>query len=253
MRIKKWLSIMCILIMVVFSMFFVGCKDKESSASGIDRISISLNMSSINMNLYEEEKLTATVKGSDEAIVWTTSDEAIVSVQNGVIRANSVGNATVTATIGETSVSCAVRVIETMCFVRVNETTLALNEGDTYAINPLFTINYQDAEVDSWEFLSSDTDVAKVDDGIIKAIGGGSCKISVIANYLGNTWLTEIDVTVLDDDVEFYLGKREVVLSESVDGEYAITEMLDYTLKINGSNLSTLEKNLNEIARKVIG
>lgn len=56
--------------------------------------------------------LTATVTPADttDAIVWTSSDENVATVLNGVVSAVGCGSATITATCGEFSDTCAVTV-----------------------------------------------------------------------------------------------------------------------------------------------
>lgn len=46
------------------------------------------------------------------ALTWTTSDEDVATVENGVITAISGGKATITASVGEISASCEVTVVE---------------------------------------------------------------------------------------------------------------------------------------------
>ena len=61
----------------------------------------------LTMNLYEQLRLPAA--GAQDA-EWTTSDESVVTVGNGVVTAKGEGNAVVTATVGQDTVTYQVTV-----------------------------------------------------------------------------------------------------------------------------------------------
>lgn len=81
----------------------------SSSTSGIEVISevtaVSFNRDEINFNLNQEnpytvETLIATVSGIgnyDHTVSWVTSDKSIVTVENGVVSAVGIGEATISA------------------------------------------------------------------------------------------------------------------------------------------------------------
>ena len=57
--------------------------------------------------LYNPENTT-----DAKDIVWTTSNAAVLSVENGVLKALKAGTATITATVGDVVVSCDITVVE---------------------------------------------------------------------------------------------------------------------------------------------
>ena len=79
--------------------------------------SISLDRTSITLLVEESAKLIASVYPHDASnvdIEWSSSDSWIVSVENdGSIKANSTGTATITAKVGDKSASCSVLVLST--------------------------------------------------------------------------------------------------------------------------------------------
>ena len=78
----------------------VGCNpsDKgETSSSATIQQFIELNESTMTLEVYSQSTLLTTTNVSGD-IVWTTSDASIVTVEDGVVTAVSVGTATVTAT-----------------------------------------------------------------------------------------------------------------------------------------------------------
>ncbi len=79
--------------------------------------SVSLNKSSLSLEVGKNETLTATVSPSnapDKSVSWTSSNSAVASVDsNGKVTANAAGTATITVTtnVGNKTAACAVTVI----------------------------------------------------------------------------------------------------------------------------------------------
>lgn len=58
--------------------------------------------------------LSATVKPedtTDPTLTWTSSDEAVATVENGVVKGVSAGSANITVTCGDITAVCAVTVL----------------------------------------------------------------------------------------------------------------------------------------------
>ncbi|MBP3422784.1 MAG: Ig-like domain-containing protein, partial [Clostridia bacterium] len=155
---KKLLVLLSLFSAMTVSLFgAVGCSKKEGNSVGESSIessiggeqsseapsqstdssvedttpSISLSSATLSMEVYASATLTAELKNSEETIVWSSSDEAIVKVVDGVVTAYKAGTATVTATAGALSASCEVTVAEaTEAPVFANlEETLTLIKG----------------------------------------------------------------------------------------------------------------------------
>ena len=63
--------------------------------------SISLDETSVDMTIYDTQTLTATIlpdNANDKTITWSSSNEAVATVSNGLVTAVGVGTATITAT-----------------------------------------------------------------------------------------------------------------------------------------------------------
>lgn len=86
----------------------------EPATEVIEVTSVSLNKTSLTLEIGENETLTATVMPSnatDKSVTWTSSDQAVATVANGKITAVGSGIATITATAsnGKTAI-CTVTV-----------------------------------------------------------------------------------------------------------------------------------------------
>ena len=73
---------------------------------------IKLNKENATLAQFTKETLTATLtpEGATSDVVWTSSDETVAKVSNGVVSAMGVGTADITATAGSVSAKCAVTV-----------------------------------------------------------------------------------------------------------------------------------------------
>lgn len=119
---------------------------KLSSGSGSSDIpvtGISLSASSISMNVNETATITATISpetATEKEINWQSSDASVVRVENGVLTALKVGNATITASINNISAECSVVVtssiitLESTTYYQMVKSNDELIEGDTYVI-----------------------------------------------------------------------------------------------------------------------
>lgn len=81
-------------------------------ASSSDPTGISLDKSTLSINVAEESQLTATLtpSGASAIISWSSNNTAVATVANGTVRGVSAGTATITATAGSLSASCTVTV-----------------------------------------------------------------------------------------------------------------------------------------------
>lgn len=114
---------------------------------------------------------------------WSSSDETIATVKDGVVTGVAEGSCEITATSGAFAVTCQVTVLP---FVEVEEITLDVatwNFEETGATKKLTAqVLPADASFGSVTFASSDPKVATVSaDGVVTAIGEGTAVITATA------------------------------------------------------------------------
>ena len=167
--------------------------------------SISLNESTINMEIGESETLEATVlpeNATDKSVTWTSEDPTIATVEDGVVTAVAEGHTTIIATgsDGITWAGCSVYVTDpnpSVKSVSLNESTLEIDLGENSTLTAtVMPYNAVDKSV-TWE--SSDTDVATVANGVITAVGVGETTIKVTTVDGGFT--ATCIVTVVDNSI----------------------------------------------------
>ena len=166
--------------------------------------SISLNKTSMTLAVDKEETLTPTItpnNATDKTVTWSSSDDAIASVDSdGKVTAVAVGGpVTITATAHDGSgvtATCAVTVVGAI--VPVNsvtlnkaETTITIGENETLTA----TISPNDATNKTVSWSSSNESVATVEDGVVTAKAVGTATITVTTTDGEKTATCEVTVT----------------------------------------------------------
>lgn len=181
------------------------------SAKIVAVTSITLDKTSLSMQVGDTETLTATIKpedATDKTIVWTSSDEAVVSVSNGKITALKSGKATITAKSGTCSAECMVTVSVNTESITLDKTTLSLAVGESATLTA--TVKPDDATDKTVTWSSSDESVVKVDNGKVTALTTGQAKITAT---VGNITVS-CDIAVYQsDNVIIYTTTDKKVLT----------------------------------------
>ena len=85
------------------------------TVSSIPVSSIELNQTSLTLLLGEQAVLTATVQpdnATDKTVTWTSSNNSVATVENGVVKGVGPGSVMITASAGDQSATCSVIVIK---------------------------------------------------------------------------------------------------------------------------------------------
>ncbi|MCI9524819.1 MAG: leucine-rich repeat protein [Erysipelotrichaceae bacterium] len=148
-------------------------------------ISVTLNKTSLTLVEDEEVTLTATINPSDttdsHTLVWSSSNEDVATVVDGVVTAKSAGTATITATsVNGKQANCVVTVNAKeipITSVTLNQNVITIKAGKNATLTATISPeNTTQAKTLSW--TSSDEDVAAVVDGVITAKKTGTATIT---------------------------------------------------------------------------
>lgn len=155
---------------------------------GIEKIS--LNKGEITIDKKESVKLTAQIlplDADDKEVVWTSSDESIVKVADGVVTAqDKSGKATVkvaSAKDGKIFAECVVTVKEPVSAIELSETQIEMIKGDKKTITA--KVMPENAFDKTVIWTSGDDKIATVKDGVITAVGAGTVEITVTSTVYG--------------------------------------------------------------------
>lgn len=147
---------------------------------------ISLSDSIITITKGESRQITASVLPTDatvQTLKWTSSNEQIAMVENGLIIGISAGEAIVTAeATDESGISASCKVVVNPILtqsITLDETSVTLHAGESIVLTP--TILPADAE-QTLIWTSANTRVAVVKDGKITAVAVGTTFVTAAAN-----------------------------------------------------------------------
>lgn len=175
----------------------------------VDVTGVSLNKSSLTLNVGDTETLTATVSpadATDKSVTWSSNNIGVATVDaNGKVRAIAAGTATITVKTndGGKVATCNLTVKAVMpanvavTGVSLNKASLELSAGDTETL--VATVNPSDATNKNVSWNSNNTGVATVDaNGKVTAIAAGNATITVTTADGGKT--ATCTVTVKGDE-----------------------------------------------------
>ena len=119
-------------------------------------------------------------ENANQGIVWESSDPSIVSVEDGVLTAHAVGEATITASCDSVSDQMNVVVYAPVESFELSETELWVVSKETAQLS-ICNIEPVDATV-SFRWQSSDTSVLTVNGGTISALKPGDATVTVTSD-----------------------------------------------------------------------
>lgn len=162
-------------------------------------LSVIVNKKSLDLEIGKKDKIIAKVipdDANDKTITWSSSDNSIVSVNNGEIVANKVGNAIITAKTSNSFVSLiAVNVVDKIVLpskITIEKPNVNLNVGENKRIN--VTFEPSDVTNKGLKWNSSNTKVVIITNGVLTGIRKGTAIISA-TTINGITTKTTVNVS----------------------------------------------------------
>ena len=147
--------------------------------------SVVLDQAELTLTVEETATLVATVlpeDATDKSVTWTSDNEEVATVVDGVVTAVSAGTATITVTTvdGNLTATCEVTVVTpvvAVTSVTLDLTELTLTVPETAIL--VATVLPEDATDKSVTWASDNEDVATVVDGVVTAVAAGTATITV--------------------------------------------------------------------------
>lgn len=223
---------------------------------------ITLDKENLNLIVGQTATLTATVfpeNTTNKDVTWTSSDESVVTVVDGVVTAKSAGTATITATTvdGNKTATCKFTVKQatvSVTGVTLNKTSATLTEGEVETL--IATVAPENATNKAVTWASSDESVATVVNGVVTAKSAGTATITVTTVDGNKTATYAVNVeeeividknlpTVYVKDVQGKAGEQVKVdlYIENNTGVLAMMLKLSYDSSLS---LMALEQSTNE-------
>ena len=146
----------------------VGCRKKgsaavlESKTCKVTVVDIALDKTSILIlpdTGISSVTIQAQVEGSNDPVVWTSSDESVATVDGGVVTARKTGQAVITATSGDLTNTCRITVANKISVEVGGKASLASSLS-----SPVWT--------------SSDDGIVKIENGEVTGVGLGTTTVT---------------------------------------------------------------------------
>ena len=145
----------------------------------------------------------------DKTVTWSSADEKIATVKNGIVTAKATGTTKITATVGTHKAECTVTVNAKLTGIKVTPDKVTVEKGQTANMNVTYLpADKTDEKAVTWK--SENKNVATVDEnGVVTAVAGGTTK--VIATAKANNKITavcEVKVPIHTESIS--LDKTEI-------------------------------------------
>jgi len=178
-------------------------------AAGVAVTGITLDKATAEVTEGESLTLVATVapdNATDKTVVWTSSDETVATVKDGVVTTLKAGEATITAKAGEQTATCVVTVkakVIAVTGITLDKATAEVTEGESLTL--VATVAPDNATDKTVVWSSSDETVATVKDGVVTTLKAGEATITAkageqtatcVVTVKENTKITEVSVSL---------------------------------------------------------
>ena len=178
-KIIKFIPYLFIVLIVGIGVFFIRFNDEEK------KLEYELQLYCENLFLKKGSTVALDSKlvprNDDFNIIWKSSNNDILLIEDGVVTALNLGNAIVTAEVENSDItnSCQINVVEDVIDVseiKLNKENISLIEGAEYML--VATILPENATNQQIIWSSSDEDIASVDNGVVTAVNFGNAVIT---------------------------------------------------------------------------
>ena len=174
---------------------------KEIPKPNITNISLSIDNPTIQKGSTGVVQIAITPQEAQEEIIWETSNQNIVGVDNGTITGLSAGTATITAKTadGRVSDSIEITVYAKVTNIILDKESVVLLKGNKISVSA--NILPEDATNKEIIWASEDETVASVVDGVITANSEGSTNIIAKAKNEEIKAICKVEVKELPEEV----------------------------------------------------
>lgn len=250
MRKTKFLTFIFLTCIVLFC--FCSCTNTEDSTK-----IVKLNKENVTVSVFEIVTLTTTTENITENIVWSSSDETVATVTNGIVTANKAGNVIVTASAEGVYASAKVTFteIDSSKLTIVNEyVTLEIAEGESERLfsNVLFNEKFVDGGM--FNYVTQNTSIAEISkDGTLSALSAGETTVTINGSIKGYTLApVTFNVKVIENInlvTNLENDRITLYLSNGINNDYITEYTISPTVTVAGEivNNATFDyKNNNE-------
>ncbi len=161
--------------------------------------------------------LTATVApfdATDKTVVWKSSDESVATVEDGTVSVISRGTVEITATTvdGGYEARCTLEAIQLPEEVVFGEDEYTVNVGETLTLDA--SVLPENTNDTTLIWISSDEEVATVENGVVTPVKAGSCEITAKSVKDGVEKTVRLTVIQLAEEIRFFCRTPDLRIGE---------------------------------------
>ena len=226
---KKFVVAILVMVMAFGTFILSACDDKSIELDG----SIALDKTELTMYVGDEATLTPDIDGvEDVAITWSSSDESVVTVNDGKVKAIKAGNAKISASIldGKYTAECSVEVKNGA--INLDKNNAIVKVGETLTLTATLNPENMQNKVVTWS--SSDSNVATVENGVVTTLKEGEVTITATNNGVSASCV----ITVVAESAKFVNNIEELyaAINGQSDNDFIVINEGEYD--VNPANIT---------------
>ncbi len=184
---------------------------------------IALSKSKATIYCGDKLELSAAFTPADTTnknVIWTSSDEAVATVENGVVTAIESGEVTITAKAEDSGATaeCVITVNKHVSEVNILSDSLILEKGTEATL--IAKVLPEDATDKSLSWKSSNTKAVTVENGTVAAVGTGVAVISAIST--DGSISDSCEITVIQKPTSVTIDKEAITLVEESTAQLSV-------------------------------
>lgn len=204
---KKFISLLLCVLLIMGSSFSLACNQEQGAEANVFIVSTN------TVDLYDTLTLQTYEGIDDEQVQWSSSNKKVLTVENGVVSALALGEATITATYGGKKQSERITVSsseQSLPNIILDDTYL-LN-GESIILSPSVEILGKQMQGVSFEYSLVDTDIAEYKNGLVVSKTIGETKLTVNAYWKGVKVATKTVNCVVCSNTGIYADQHAYTL-----------------------------------------
>ena len=172
----------------IFGKSLVSVEGGESTSIAAGAPVVQVESDKEYMSLKDKETATLTVKADgeivSEGVEYTSSDEAVSTVKDGIVTPVGVGHTTITAKYKEGQSTVDLKTIKPIKSMKFTATSSTIKVGNDLQLK--LQVTPSDASIDTLIYSSSNDEIATVNkNGIVTGVQRGKVTITLVDTYTG--------------------------------------------------------------------
>ncbi|CAM3614814.1 Ig-like domain-containing protein [Erysipelothrix anatis] len=129
---------------------------------------------------------------NQSAIVWSSTNSAVATVENGTVTGHSIGETIISASIGDQVASVKVNVVVPLESITFNPESLSIIEGNSKDLPGLIYVPYDTSTKRHVEYSVKDPSIVQIEESMIVGLNVGKTTITATVNGISTVLAVEV-------------------------------------------------------------